>query len=58
MFKRVNVPIQTKKELNCNADPTNNFYGNRGALLCLRDEGDVAILEAQDLQGYHINRNN
>lgn len=44
-----------KKEFNCNADPTNNFYGNRGALLCLRDEGDVAILEAQNLQGDSIN---
>lgn len=36
--------------LNCNADTTNRFYGNLGALRCLHEEGDVAILELQYLQ--------
>lgn len=33
----------------CNADTTNQFYGNRGALRCLSEVGDVAILERQYL---------
>lgn len=45
--------------LNCNADTTNRFYGNLGALRCLQEEGDVAILELQNLKGIiteHHNR--
>lgn len=34
----------------CNADLTNQYYGNRGALRCLSEEGEVAILERQYLQ--------
>lgn len=37
--------------LNCNADLTNRFYGNRGALQCLTDAGEVAVLELQYLKG-------
>lgn len=37
--------------INCNADTSNRFYGNRGALRCLHEEGDVAILELQYLRG-------
>lgn len=37
--------------INCNADASNRFYGNRGALRCLHEEGDVAILELQYLRG-------
>ncbi|XP_031637288.1 transferrin-like [Contarinia nasturtii] len=36
-------------ELNCNADQTNIFYGNLGALLCLYQAGDVAIVGLKDL---------
>ena len=36
--------------INCNADATNRFYGNKGALQCLSEEGDVAILELQYLK--------
>lgn len=39
-------------KLNCNADATNRFYGNRGALQCLTDAGDVAVLELQYLKGF------
>lgn len=36
---------------NCNADQTNRFYGDKGALLCLMNKGDVAILGLRDLNG-------
>lgn len=38
--------------INCNADVSNRFYGNRGALRCLHEEGDVAILELQYLRDH------
>lgn len=38
------------KELNCNADLSNGYYGNQGALNCLREVGDVAVLEGQFLR--------
>lgn len=40
--------------MNCNADETNSFYGNRGALKCLHETGDVAILELQYLNGMKL----
>jgi hypothetical protein len=39
-------------QINCNADASNRFYGNRGALRCLHEEGDVAILELQYLRDH------
>lgn len=36
---------------NCQADTTNRFYSNKGALNCLNEMGDVAILELQNLSG-------
>lgn len=49
------APVEERSfRLNCNADTTNRFYGNLGALRCLQEEGDVAILELQYLQGNHI----
>lgn len=33
----------------CNADLSNQYYGNQGALRCLSKDGDVAILERQYL---------
>lgn len=36
---------------NCLADTTNRFYSNKGALNCLSEIGDVAIVELQNLSG-------
>uniref|UniRef100_A0A7G3B0J1 Putative transferrin n=1 Tax=Lutzomyia longipalpis TaxID=7200 RepID=A0A7G3B0J1_LUTLO len=35
---------------NCNADTTNRYFGNQGALRCLAEVGDVAVLELQYLR--------
>lgn len=35
----------------CSADDENPYYGNDGALKCLNEGGDVAILELQSLKG-------
>lgn len=35
----------------CAASTTNRYYGNQGSLQCLDEIGDVAILEAQYLNG-------
>uniref|UniRef100_A0A1L8DJ83 Putative transferrin n=2 Tax=Nyssomyia neivai TaxID=330878 RepID=A0A1L8DJ83_9DIPT len=35
---------------NCNPDSTNRYYGNQGALRCLAEVGDVAVLELQYLR--------
>ncbi|XP_059607421.1 transferrin-like [Phlebotomus argentipes] len=35
---------------NCNPDATNRFYGNQGALRCLAEVGDIAVLELQYLK--------
>ncbi|XP_055312827.1 transferrin-like [Sitodiplosis mosellana] len=39
-------------KLNCNADRTNSFYGDQGALFCLHTKGDVAILGLKDLKDH------
>lgn len=39
---------------NCLADPTNRFYSNTGALNCLNEMGDVAIIELQNLSGNYL----
>lgn len=44
-----NIPFIPNRSINCAANPTNRFYGTRGALSCLSEVGDVAILEAQNL---------
>lgn len=38
-------------QINCVADSANRYYGTRGALRCLSEAGDVAILERQYLTG-------
>lgn len=38
-------------KINCVAEPANRYYGTRGALRCLNEVGDVAILESQYLNG-------
>lgn len=32
---------------NCKADATNRYYGNEGALLCLVNDGDFAVITKQ-----------
>lgn len=39
---------------NCNADATNRYYGNQGALRCLAEVGDVAVVELQYLKSETI----
>lgn len=41
----------TNSNTNCLADTTNRFYSNKGALNCLNEMGDVAIVELQNLSG-------
>lgn len=45
------IAMRTETRINCNADESNRFYGNRGALRCLHEHGDVAIVELQYLKG-------
>lgn len=47
-------PTTTKppnyEAFNCKADIYNRFYGNKGALACLNEVGDVAVVEIQRLE--------
>lgn len=36
----------------CNADSSNIYFGTRGALQCLYESGDVAIVEVQNLEAH------
>lgn len=36
---------------NCDADQSNRYYGDKGALLCLMNKGDIAILGLKNLIG-------
>lgn len=38
-------------EPTCDAHENNRYFGNAGALRCLQEQGDVAILEHQSLSG-------
>lgn len=42
-------PAPTQFLTNCAAEPDNKFYGTKGALSCLWENGDVAVLELQNL---------
>ncbi|XP_053679397.1 transferrin-like [Anopheles nili] len=44
-----NVDATVDRNLLCAASDTNRYYGTRGALRCLQEAGDVAIIEAQNL---------
>jgi Transferrin len=35
--------------IDCGASPSNRFYGTRGALTCLSESGEVAVIEHQNL---------
>lgn len=47
-----NVPHVPNRAVNCAASTSNRFYGTRGALTCLNEVGEIAILEHQNLE-YH-----
>lgn len=47
-----NVPHVPNRSINCAASISNRFYGTRGALTCLNEVGDVAILEHQNLESH------
>lgn len=37
------------RAINCDASTSNRFYGTRGALTCLNEVGEIAVLEHQNL---------
>lgn len=43
------IPFIPNRSINCAASPTNRFYGTRGALSCLNEIGEVAVIEHQNL---------
>ncbi|XP_058829124.1 transferrin-like [Topomyia yanbarensis] len=43
------IDVTVSRNVNCVAGGNNPFYGTRGALNCLRQEGEVAIVEMQNL---------
>lgn len=47
-----NIPLIPNRSINCAASPSNRFYGNRGALTCLSEIGEVAVIEHQNLVDY------
>ena len=44
-----NVPHIPNRSINCAASISNRFYGTRGALTCLNEVGEIAVLEHQNL---------
>uniref|UniRef100_A0AAG5DJ12 Transferrin-like domain-containing protein n=1 Tax=Anopheles atroparvus TaxID=41427 RepID=A0AAG5DJ12_ANOAO len=43
------IEVNVDRNLLCAASESNRYYGTRGALRCLQEAGDVAIVEAQNL---------
>lgn len=43
------IPFIPNRSLNCAASISNRFYGTRGALTCLHEIGEVAVIEHQNL---------
>lgn len=43
------VDVSIDRNLLCSATDANRYYGTRGALRCLQEAGEVAIVEAQNL---------
>ncbi|XP_053668730.1 transferrin-like [Anopheles marshallii] len=43
------VSVSVDRNLLCAASESNRYYGTRGALRCLQEAGEVAIIEAQNL---------
>ena len=45
-------PIEPNTNLTCSANTNNVYYGDKGALRCLKDgAGEVAFVEAKNLRG-------
>lgn len=44
-----NIAFVPNRAINCAASPENRFFGTRGALTCLNEIGEVAVLEHQRL---------
>lgn len=44
-----NIPFIPNRSINCAASPSNRFYGTRGALACLSEIGEMAVIEHQNL---------
>ncbi|KAG5669349.1 hypothetical protein PVAND_017237 [Polypedilum vanderplanki] len=51
------IPLVPNRSINCAAMPSNRFYGTRGALSCLHEVGEVAVLEHQRLAEHAKNLN-
>lgn len=47
-----NIPFIPNRSINCAAAPSNRFYGTRGALACLNEIGEVAVIEHQNLHAH------
>lgn len=47
-----NIPFAPNRAINCAAAPSNRFYGTRGALTCLHEVGEIAVLEYQNLNDH------
>lgn len=47
-----NIPFIPNRSINCAAAPSNRFYGTRGALACLNEIGEVAVIEHQNLNDH------
>lgn len=43
------IPIIPNRSIDCAAGPMNRFYGSRGALTCLAEVGEIAVVEHQNL---------
>lgn len=43
------IPFIPNRSIDCAAQSTNRYYGTRGALSCLVEMGDVAVIEHQNL---------
>lgn len=56
MVPSTKVPPNFER-FNCEAATANRFYGNKGALACLSEVGDVAVVEIQKLEEHAKNLN-
>lgn len=43
------IPFIPNRSINCAASISNRFYGTRGALTCLHEIGEIAVIEHQNL---------
>ena len=48
------VDIAVNRSVDCAASESNRFYGTRGALTCLNEVGDMAVVELQNLNDHAL----